>query len=308
MKNIINYFYNLYPDKIYEKNNIYYFYINDARFYVLRYERSIEELNTLVQISNELYKKGINNPTFLINRLNNFYVNYDENNYIILKINNNEREEVDLNELFKFNNLIFSNRQSNLYSEDWTYLWSKKVDTLESQIIEFNKEYPILTDSFNYYVGLAENAISYTKNALSSNTGDEKDTLYLNHRRIITPLTNNSMYNPLTFIFDYEVRDIAEYIKAKFFENKLDWDEIEEFFATFKFSKLKYQLFYARLLYPSYYFDTFEKIVYNEIEEKEMLKITNLSEKYEEFLYDMYEYLKKYTYLPEIMWIIEKYQ
>jgi spore coat protein YutH len=308
MKNVINYFYNLYPDKIYEKNGVYYFYINDIKFYVLRFDRSVNELNTLVQISNELYKKGLTNPTFLINRQNNFYMSYDDANYVILKINNNEREEIDLNELFKFNNLIFGNRQSNLYSEDWTFLWSKKVDTLENQVIEFNKEYPLLTDSFNYYIGLAENAISYVKNALTSNTKEEKDNLFLSHRRITMPLTFNSVYNPLTFIFDYEIRDAAEYIKAKFFENKLDWEEIEEFFSKFKFSQLKYQLFYGRLLYPSYYFDMFERIVYKEVEEKEISKITELSEKYEEFLYDMYEYLKKFTYLPEISWIIEKYQ
>ncbi len=308
MKNVVNYFYNLYPDKIYDKNGVYYFYINDIKFYLLRFDRSLHELDTLVQISNELYKKGLKNPTIIINRQNNFYINYDESSYILLKINNDDVEEVNLEELFKFNNMIFGNRQSNLYSEDWVELWGKKVDTLESQVVEFNKEYPLLTDSFNYFVGLAENAISYVKNALSSNTEENKDNLYLSHRRIATPLTFNSLYNPLTFIFDYEIRDVAEYIKAKFFQKKLDWEEIEEFFNNFKFSKLKYQLFYARLLYPSYYFDMFEKIYYNEKEEKEISNILELTEKYEEFLYNIYEYLKKFTYLPEISWIIDKYQ
>lgn len=67
-------------------------------------------------------------------------------------------------------------------------------------------------------------------------------------------------------------------------------------------------LLYARLLYPSYYFDAVEKIIYGEIKEDGINKITKLSESYEEFLYDFYKFLKRYTFLPEISWIVEKYK
>lgn len=308
MKNVINYFYNLYPDKIYENKDIYYFYIDDIKFYFLRFERPLNELNSLVETSNELYNKGIMVHTFTVTTQNNFSVLHNESNYVLIRINSDEREDLDLQDLISFNNLITGDKTNTLYTEDWVDLWSFKIDTFEQQMIEFNKEYPILRNTFNYYIGLAENAISYAKNAFLSFPNDEKDKLYLSHRRINLPLNFGSLYNPLSFILDYEIRDFSEYIKAKFFKNEFDWDEIEEIFPKLNLNNLKIHLLYARLLYPSYYFDIFEKIIFGEIKEDEITKITRLSESYEEFLYEFYKFLKKYTFLPEIGWIVEKYK
>lgn len=308
MKNVINYFYNLYPDKIYENNDIYYFYIDDIKFYFVRFERPLNELNSLVEVSNELYNRGIMVHTFTITTQNNFNVPFNESNYVLIRINSDEREDLDLQDLIAFNNLIISDKSNNLYTEDWVNLWSFKIDTFEKQMIEFNKEYPILRDTFNYYIGLAENAISYAKNAFLSFPNEEQSKLYLNHRRINIPLNFGNLYNPLSFIFDYEIRDLAEYIKAKFLKNEFDWDEIEEILPKLNLNNLKIHLLYARLLYPSYYFDVFEKIIFGEKKEDEINDITRLSESYEEFLYDFYKFLKKYTFLPEIGWIVEKYK
>lgn len=307
MKNVINYFYSIYPDKLYENNSVFYFYIGDYKYYFLPFTRNILELESLVEISNQLYNKGIMIHTFIKNNQNNYYVNYNDKIFVMLRVNSDERETLNIHDLLFFNNLIINDKSTNLYTEDWINLWSLKVDTYEKQMLEYNKEYPLLTDSFNYYIGLAENAISYAKNAFLTNTDDEKEKLYLSHRRINLPLTYGNIYNPLSLIFDYEIRDLSEYIKSKFFKNEFDWDELEEIFPKLHLNNLKINLLYSRLLYPTYYFDLFERIIYGDEKEDEIIKITRKSEEYEEFLYDFYIYLKKYTFLPEINWIIEKY-
>lgn len=159
--------------------------------------------------------------TFTITTQNNFSVFYNEKNYVLIRINSDEREEVDLEDLIHFNNLIVSDKNNNLYTEDWVNLWSFKVDTIEQQMLEFNKEYPILRDSFNYYIGLAENAISYAKNAFLSFPNEEQDKLYLSHKRINIPLTFGNLYNPLSFLFDYEVRILLNILKLSFLKMNL---------------------------------------------------------------------------------------
>ena len=64
-------------------------------------------------------------------------------------------------------------------------------------------------------------------------------------------------------------------------------------------------MFYARLLYPTYYFDVFENIIDDEEDEKNLDKIVSKSHEYELFLKDVYIFLSKSYYMPEITWIIK---
>ena len=45
-------------------------------------------------------------------------------------------------------------------------MWIRKIDYFEYQISQFGKKYPIIRESFNYYVGLAENGISLLNKAM----------------------------------------------------------------------------------------------------------------------------------------------
>ena len=56
-----------------------------------------------------------------------------------------------------------------------------------------------------------------------------------------------------------EVRDIAEYLKAIFFTNSdiIPIEELETYLKTTKLPIYSYQMLYASLLYPSYYFDIY---------------------------------------------------
>lgn len=300
MKNLLEYYYNIYPDKLYEDGNVFYFFIEDIKYYLVPFNREIEELKKLVELTNKLYFKGIKVHTFIANKNGNFYVESNEIKYVLLRVNTNEKEELDLHEIIKFNNLEIKveSESTNVF---WIKRWENTIDSFENQVVELNKEYPELLSVFDYYVGLAENAISYVNNIKLDN-----NILYLSHKRIKVPITSGMLYNPLGFIFDYKVRDLAEYIKENFFYYNLDEEGLMKFIDenTKYFDLNDIKLLYGRLLYPTYYFDLFENILNKEREEKELKKIISLSKNYELFLKDLYNNLKiKYNIEP-VDWIV----
>lgn len=300
MKNLLEYYYNIYPDKMYERNNYYYFFIEDIKYYLVPFDRSIDELNNLVELTNKLYLKNIKVHTFIKNKDNEFYVKNNNEKYVLLRVNANEKEEIDIYDILRFNNIDVIN--NNLNIDFPSKRWAKTVDAFEKEITELNKEYPELLEVFDYYIGLAENAISYVENI----NRKEDTKLFLSHKRIKLPLNYGMLYNPLSFIYDYKVRDLSEYIKESFFYSNLDEEEImniiDQNLGYYDLEDIK--LLYGRLLYPSYYFDLFESVLNKRKEESEVKKIVSLSEQYEKFLKDIYDSLKIKYNLEQVEWIV----
>ena len=163
----------------------------------------------------------------------------------------------------------------------------------------------MILNSFSYYIGLAENAISYINRANEL----YKNDLYkvtLSHRRIFYPNTKLNYFNPISFIFDLDVRDVAEYIKVMFFKNEDALLELITYLKITKLSNYSYHMLYARLLYPSYYFDIYENIMNNNELEENLLPIIKKVEEYELFLKNSYLEISKYTEIDKIEWIIKK--
>ena len=114
------------------------------------------------------------------------------------------------------------------------------------------------------------------------------------------------MYDPFNLIYDVKSRDFSEYIKNYFFSNNENNDAFlvfENNIGLFNFNSYELLLFYIRLLYPSFYFDVYEKIVENSEEESKLDIIINNIEKYEIFLKEITLFLEKYITLPNIEWI-----
>ena len=89
MKNFIKTNYNIYPKKIYKKDNIYFFFSSNEKIVIVKTDKDKNYLSNLANISNELYRNGIMVHTFLLN-INGEYYTKNENEYIVLlKINNN---------------------------------------------------------------------------------------------------------------------------------------------------------------------------------------------------------------------------
>ena len=156
-------------------------------------------------------------------------------------------------------------------------------------------------------MGLAENAIAYANNTNNKFSLNSFDKICLNHRRLDFPNLTKEYYNPLLFIFDLQVRDIAEYLKSAFFKSEMDaWIEFKTFINFQKRSIYEYQMFYARMLYPSYYFDMYEKIMNGEESEEKLIFYIEKSKNYEQFLKNMYYEIIKIVQIEKIDWLEKK--
>jgi len=303
MKETIKYFYNIYPDKLYEINNGVFFYYNDFKYYFIKVERDIRDIDFLVKISNDLYKQNILVDTFVKSKDNLFYVKNLEDIYVMLRVNSPEDEIMTVNEVIHFNNSLISNNVRNL-SSDWASLWERKVDLIEKQVGEFNTDYPLLQSSIDYFVGLTENAISYFRDTINEEDVNTSK-ININHNRINSIIYSGFVNNPLTFTFDYETRDLSEYLKSCFLDKTVDYEEIEKIINKSNFSKCSLRLLYSRLLYPSYYFDLLEKIMLFDYDENILLEVINRTNDYEYFLREMYDIINSKVNIPPVLWLIE---
>ena len=250
MKETIKFYYNIYPDTLYEILNGYYFFVGDIKYYFVLFDRDIKEIEFLVKISNDLYNKNILVDTFIQNKDGKFYVILEDKVYVMLRVNSIESDLLNIKDIVYFNNLLISDNVKSIDS-NWAILWGKRVDEFESMVSELNTELPIVQESFDYFVGLAENAIVYFNEAVMS-TSLANTKINLNHKRIPEMLYSGYINNPLTFTFDYDVRDVSEYIKLKFFKSSIDYAEIEDLILSGHYSKGSLMILFARLMYPSY--------------------------------------------------------
>ena len=135
------------------------------------------------------------------------------------------------------------------------------------------------------------------------------DPVVVSHRRIYYPNIKLNYLNPLSFVFDLEVRDMAEYLKAIFFsdDNMEALDELTSFLKTTHYSIYSYQMLYARLLYPTYYFDIYDEIMNNNASEESLVKIVMKADDYEYFLKEAYLEISKYAPIEKIAWLIDSH-
>lgn len=307
MKETLEYYYNLDIDNLEELDGKYHFKIENQDFFFVFYNRGLEELEDIIGVCNEMFLKGINVHEVIRNRDNSFLTKVNEYNYILFKVNNLS-EEYDIFDMVNISNkLVLNNNKSSLYRNNWGSLWSDKIDFFEYQVRELGVEKNVVKSSFSYYVGLSENAISYVNNAILKYGGVSSGRIVLSHRRVFFPNYRLNYMNPLSFVFDLEVRDVAEYLKSMFFKKDIEYclDELKSYLSIRKLNIYEYHMFYARLLYPSYYFDVYDSVMNKNVNEEELVKIVKRSNDYEKFLKITYLEISKYVRLDKIDWIIE---
>lgn len=308
MKETLEYYYGLDIESIEELDGKYHFKIENQDYFFVFYNRGIEELEDIINVSNEMIKKGINVHKILINRNNSFLTKVGEYNYILFAVSN-LNEEYDIFDMVKISEkLVLNNNKSNLYRNNWGTLWSEKIDYFEYQVRELSIEKDVVKNSFSYYVGMAENAISYVNNTNMKYGGDAY-RIVLSHRRVFYPNYKLNYLNPLSFVFDLEVRDIAEYLKAMFFKKDISFclDELSSYLKIRHLSLYEYQMLYARLLYPTYYFDVYESVMNKNGDEEQLVNIIKKCDSYEEFLKKAYLEISKYAKIDKIEWIINQH-
>ena len=307
MEQFLKYFYNIYVEKVQKNNNNYYFYYNKNLYYILKCNRTIKELEEIFVKSKELYNLGIPVSEIIINMQGQILTKYEEDNYFFLKIIANRSVDYNINDIINFQNrLNLTKDKLELYRNNWGLLWEEKVDYFEYQIKELGINKPIILNSFSYFIGLAENAISIA-NIWNLNSKNSNNVV-LSHKRIKYPNLEVDFLNPLTFIFDLSIRDISEYFKSMFFytDEKKTFNELKTWLYRTTLSDYEANMLYARLLYPSYYFDIYEKVIEDKINEEELIDIINKVNDYENFLKDVYYELSKKNKIEKVDWLIKK--
>lgn len=307
MKESLNYYYNLNIADLEKWENIYTFELNNWTYYLVPFNRDEKELKDILDVVNELKMHGIYAHEIIPNIYNKLITNIYNVNYCLLKPNLDLKEEIDLPDLINISNhLTLNSPKSHLYRISWAKLWSDKIDYFEYQISELGQGKDLILNSFSYYIGLGENAISYVTNTLNKYKPTNLDKICLSHRRIKFPNYKLNYFNPLSFIFDYEIRDIAEFIKSAFFSNEDALNYLRQALKTTNFSIFSLSLLYARLLYPTYYFDLYEQIMNNEENEEKLIPLIEKIDNYEKFLQEAYLEINKYAPIDRIEWLLKK--
>lgn len=296
MKNIIEFYYNIRLEELHNRYDKFFFSVNNNDFIFEIYDGNIDKIDNIYKLNSYLANL-INIDIIILNRYNSPITKVN-NNYYILFLSKNINNNISLSNISNLSNINIPLIKS-LERNNWEILWENKIDYFETQIGQNEKKYPHIRESFDYFVGLGENAISYlvnTKRELKPTIYDKK---VLSHNSL-----NKSLYNPINIIFDHKSRDLAEYIKISFFRKNYNlFNELDEYFYYNRYSAYGMRVLFARILYPSFYFDLYDKIVSGKESEKRLSDVISRINEYETFLYQIYIYLKRYYDIPSIDWL-----
>lgn len=292
MKNVLNYFYNIYTENIRLNGNNYYFNYENENYIFYLYNGNYNELEKIYEIYTQVLKLGIYSHQIILNKDNQILTIYNQKQYVLLKYNSNLNTKIKINDILYFGNM--TERYKNIIN--WKTLWSSKIDYFEYQMSHFGKKYRLLRNSFSYYAGIVENGIILL---------NEKKTVAssISHKRISCNETFLEFYNPLNYIIDIKVRDSAEYFKNKLLIDKNIFEDIKKYLAISKLNENEVYYFFVRMFYPSFYFDCYEKVINGNIDEYKIKEVIEITPYYENLLRELYQYLKQYIQIPEIEWL-----
>ena len=287
MKNIINYYYNFYPETISKMYGGFYFENNSMHYLFVEL---IVSPNEIIEIYEKLMNHNIKNYIIVNNRENQIITNHDKRNYILFVINCNA------NVILRFDEQIFIQYSKKI---NWSKLWSERIDYYEIQINELAQERKMILYSVNYYIGLAENAIAIA----SKYEKEVNDECAIQHYRMHVPVTKGDYFNPCNMLVDVSIRNVAEYIKSSFFLEKRDISYYLDYIKNIYLNDLTANLLLSRLMYPSYYFDLFDDIILEDRSEDDIIPIINFQKNYELFLKEVYYELAQRFKIVNINWL-----
>lgn len=292
---MLNYYYKLFPEKIYKNNNEIYFFINDDKYYI-KDIKNIEALDEYIMLSQNFNKKSIKVNEIIMNKENEFKTKYDNKNYLIVKVNEIEQTQIKLIDIEKYISTDVNNYKKIEINE--LEQMKKEVDNYEELIVNYNKEFPIIQNISNYIIGLAENSISYLSDTIKECGDGIKST---SHNKIDD--TYKLLIDIFNFNINYRLKDIIEYIRLLYIQNK-DWEEqLEVFLKSNTLLEFEYRFLYSEILYPKEYFDEISYLISNNKDYIESTKIYEKIKKNENKLKIFYNIVNKYYKIPSIWWL-----
>lgn len=304
MKELIEYNYDIDISNFEDGKNSFSFFHNNSKYLLVEYKRNKEDINELIDCSKELKIKKIPSLDLMKNKKGDVISNIDGINYILLKVPENYKEIFDIIDIINYaKKTVISSNKKNSYKNNWGELWSEKVDYFEYQISELGKGKDIIIDSFSYFLGLAENAIFMVNKANKNNDYGKDDLITLSHRRVFYPNYLLNYCNPISYIVDLFVRDVAEYIKSCFYKGEDALLEVETFLKSIKLSNYSYQMFFARLIFPSLYFDLYENAIESKEKEEDIIEVIQKVDEYEYFMKNVYILISNYSKIDKVDWL-----
>ena len=136
MRNTIKYYYNIYPEEIYQKKDIYIFKNNNQTYWLLLINRDIQDL---LKIYSYLITYNFYCHEIIYNQNNEIITIVNGKKYILIKLYNNSNETINLPIIRAYNLEINTDKKCN-----WFNLWCNKVDYYEYHISQNGKKYPLL--------------------------------------------------------------------------------------------------------------------------------------------------------------------
>ena len=276
MENILNYYYDINVIDI-KKYDYYYLITSDEGEEYLFNE--IVDVSQLKEILDYLNNTNMLYHLLMLTKEQNITITYNDKEYALFKVRDND----NLN-IFSFSNLITNGKCI------WGTLWSNRVDYYLEQlkeVVNINE----IKYAMDYYISLAEIAISYF-NTLEEIYKSNELTYTISHHITSSPVSKYELYNPSNMCKDLIVRDVAEYIKASFFEDILTNNEILNLIDRINLNEQLANYLLVRLIYPSYMFKIYDKYIETKEIDRKFYEYMKKSREYEHLLANIYNKLK----------------
>nr|WP_210365698.1 spore coat protein YutH [Bacillus sp. REN3] len=209
---------------------------------------------------------------------------------------------------------------------EWKRLWEKRLDQMEQvwsgklYIPPENEFERMFIESFPYYMGIAENAIQYLADAEIDEKPLQMDSGTVCHERFTNAVWRGKYFikNPFDWVFDHGSRDLAEWVRERYFSNiQTSHPDIRKFLSEYQsvsvLSPFSWRLLYARLLIPLHYFECIENYYITHSEqmkhqlEDQLRKYLSQSSDHERFLGSFYQLCDapvKAAKLPAVDWLL----
>lgn len=216
-------------------------------------EEELQSLNDFLQRLMQLF------PTMgaqIITNRKGTFISEDDYGKVILVAT--KKQKMRIQDIIKIHQQYVNSPSEIPYTTTYlSSLWEEKINSIEQKILPSIRvddfAYQKIMVAAIYALGLAENALQYLTE-IAIDYGKEISPLTLSHRRLES-LDSHTVFDPLNLILDSPIRDIAEAWKYKV----ITTIELLQILPTYQLSIKEVSLLFARMLFPTRFFDLLEK-------------------------------------------------
>jgi hypothetical protein len=216
-------------------------------------EEELQSLNDFLQRLMQLF------PTMgaqIITNRKGTFISEDDYGKVILVAT--KKQKMRIQDIIKIHQQYVNSPSEIPYTTTYlSSLWEEKINSIEQKILPSIRvddfAYQKIMVAAIYALGLAENALQYLTE-IAIDYGKEISPLTLSHRRLES-LDSHTVFDPLNLILDSPIRDIAEAWKYKV----ITTTELLQILPTYQLSIKEVSLLFARMLFPTRFFDLLEK-------------------------------------------------